>query len=260
MNGKKEEEDSDQVLKGCIGEIFKEYKGIYGYRRIKKALEEDYGYIVNHKKVQRLMKEMGLQCVKFGRKSRKYNAYKGTVGKVAKNRMNRRFHTKIPYQKLTTDITEFKCSGGKKLYLSPILDMFNGEILSYGISTSPTLEFVLNPLEEALDIVKNSKYRTTIHSDQGWHYQHDKWVKTLKGNKVFQSMSRKGNCIDNAPIESFFGILKQEMYHGEPLCTYDELKIKIEEYISLYNNKRIKKKLDGMSPVQYRIHTSQLAA
>src|SRR5690606_41094888 len=103
------------------------------------------------------MRILGLKCTKFGRKSRKYNSYKGTVGKVAKNRIKRRFNTSIPLQKLTTDITEFKCSGGKKLYLNPILDMFNGEILSYGISNSPTLDFVLKPLEKALDIVKDAR-------------------------------------------------------------------------------------------------------
>ncbi|MFL6560987.1 MAG: transposase, partial [Bacillus sp. (in: firmicutes)] len=137
---------------------------------------------------------------------------------------------------------------------------YNGEILSYGIGMRPTLEIALNPLEEALKIVKDSKYRTTIHSDQGWHYQHKKWVKTLKENKVFQSMSRKGNCLDNSPMENFFGLLKQEMYYGEPLCSFKELKKRIEEYIDYYNNKRIKQKLAGLSPVQYRTHTSQLAA
>ncbi|PFN76999.1 hypothetical protein COJ85_32250 [Bacillus sp. AFS076308] len=102
--------------------------------------------------------------------------------------------------------------------------MFNGEVLSYGISMRPTLYLALNPLEEALKIVKNSKYRTTIHSDQGWHYQHKKWVKTLKKNKVFQSMSRKGNCLDNSPMENFFGLLKQEMYYGESLSSFEVLK------------------------------------
>ncbi|WP_256438756.1 IS3 family transposase [Sporosarcina sp. Te-1] len=142
----------------------------------------------------------------------------------------------------------------------PMMDMYNGEILSYGISMRPTLDFVMKPLEEVLDIVKNAKYRTTIHSDQGWHYQHGSWVATLKEHKVFQSMSRKGNCLDNAPMENFFGLLKQEMYYGEPLRTYEELERAIEDYIQYYNNKRIKQKLAGMSPVQYRLQTNQLAA
>jgi len=256
----KENVDPDAEMKELIQVKFNEHKGNYGYRRIAEELSQQEGYPINHKRVQRLMNVLGLKCMKFGRKSRKYSAYKGTVGKVAKNRLKRRFKTSIPHQKLTTDITEFKCLGGKKLYLNPILDMFNGEILSFGISNSPTLDFVLEPLEETLEIVKDARYRTTIHSDQGWHYQHDKWGKALKQHKVFQSMSRKGNCIDNAPIESFFGILKQEMYYGESLCTYEELKSKIEQYIYYYNNERIKKGLTGMCPVEYRIYTDQIAA
>lgn len=252
-------ENPDQELELLIQSIFEEHNGNYGYRRIQLELR-NRGVEVNHKKVQRIMKKLGLKGDKFRLKSRKYSSYKGTTGTVAKNLINRRFTTNACHQKLTTDITEFKCSGNVKLYLSPIMDMFNGEIISYGIGKRPTLELALTPLEEALEIVKDSKYRTTIHSDQGWHYQHNKWVRRLKENKVFQSMSRKGNCLDNSPMENFFGLLKQEMYHGEALCSFEELKSRIEEHIHYYNNKRIKKKLAGMSPVQYRIHTHQLAA
>ena len=109
-------------------------------------------------------------------------------------------------------------------------------------------------------IERDAVYRTTIHSDQGWQYQHRQWVNYLKENKIFQSMSRKGNCLDNSPMENFFGILKQEMYYGEPLMSYDQLEQKINEYINQYNNQRIKEKLNGMSPVEYRKHTAQLAA
>ncbi|MGX6443974.1 IS3 family transposase [Neobacillus sp. K501] len=252
-------ENPDQELEESIQSIFEENNGNYGYRRIKLELK-NREIKVNHKKVQRIMNELGLKGDKFRIKSRKYSSYKGTNGTVAKNRINRRFHTNVCHQKLTTDITEFKCSDSVKLYLNPIMDMFNGEILSYGISMRPTLELALKPLEEALEIVKDSEFRTTLHSDQGWHYQHKKWVKTLKENKVFQSISRKGNCLDNSPMENFFGLIKQEMYYGEALCSFEDLKKRIEEYINYYNNKRIKQKLAGMSPVQYRIHTSQLAA
>ncbi|WP_332699519.1 IS3 family transposase, partial [Halalkalibacter lacteus] len=185
-------ENPDQELEECIQSIFDENDGNYGYRRIHLELK-NRRFKVNHKKVQRIMNKLGLKGDKFRRKSRKYSSYKGTVGTVAKNRIKRRFHTNVCYQKLTTDITEFKCSDAVKLYFNPIMDMFNGEVLSYGISMRPTLELALKPLEEALEIVKDSKYRTTIHSDQGWHYQHNKWVKTLKDYRVFQSMSRKGN-------------------------------------------------------------------
>jgi len=252
-------ENPDSELEEEIQSIFKEHNGNYGYRRICLELRNKEKKI-NHKKVQRIMRKLDLKGKKFMRKSRRYSSYKGTVGTVAKNRIRRRFQTPVCYQKLATDITEFKCLDGFKLYLSPIMDMYNGEILSYGIGMRPTLDFVLKPLEETLEIIKDAKFRTTIHSDQGWHYQHRNWVKKLKKHNVFQSMSRKGNCIDNSPMENFFGLLKQEMYYGEVLCTYDELKKKIETYIDYYNTKRIKQKLAGMSPIQYRLHTSQLAA
>ncbi|MDZ5474685.1 IS3 family transposase [Bacillus sp. 31A1R] len=253
-------EDPDQALKELVIELFHKHEGKYGYRRIHLELRAK-GYLVNHKKVQRIMKELGLKCVKFTRKSRRYNSYKGSVGRVAKNRLNRRFSTPIRLQKLVTDITEFKCAGEEKLYLSPILDLYNGEIISYGISNKPTLDLVLKPLDQAIKSIKiTAAYRTTIHSDQGWHYQHNKWVKELKKNKIFQSMSRKATCADNATMENFFGIMKQEMYYGEALLPYTELKQKIDNYIYYYNNERIKVKLAGLSPVQYRTQTSQKAA
>lgn len=254
-----QKENPDQDLEELIQSIFNEHDGNYGYRRIHLELRKQ-GLNVNHKKVLRIMRKLGLKGSKFWRKTRKYSSYKGTIGKVAKNRINRRFYTNVPNQKLTTDITEFKCKDGGKLYLNPIMDMFNGEIISIGIGKKPNLELVMKPLGEALEVVKDSKYRTTIHSDQGWHYQHNKWVRVLKENKVFQSMSRKGNCLDNSPMENFFGLLKQEMYYGEALCSFEELKDKIENYIDYYNNKRIKQKLAGMSPVEFRLQTNQLTA
>ena len=253
-------EDPDTELKELITHLFKKFHERYGYKRITKELKK-LGHCVNHKKVYRLMRELGLKCVKFMRKSRKYNSYKGKVGKIAKNRLARRFNTPIPLQKLVTDITEFKCLGEEKLYLNPILDLYNGEILAFGIKKRPTLDLVMEPLEETIEIIKNhATYRTTIHSDQGWHYQHNQWVKTLKKNKVFQSMSRKATCADNASMENFFGILKQEMYYGEKLVSYEELKRRIEEYIYWYNHVRSKVKLTGLSPVEYRTQSSQSAA
>jgi putative transposase len=253
-------EDPDTELKDLITHLFKKSHERYGYKRITKKLKK-LGQRINHKKVYRIMRELGLKCMKFMRKSRKYNSYKGTIGKVAKNRLSRRFSTPIPLQKLVTDVTEFKCLGEKKLYLNPILDLYNGEIIAYGIKERPTLDLVMEPLTESIEVIKNqSTYRTTIHSDQGWHYQHNKWVKTLKSNKIFQSMSRKATCADNALMENFFGILKQEMYYGEELVSYEDLKKRIEDYIHWYNNERSKEKLAGMSPVEYRTHSSQLAA
>ena len=157
-------------------------------------------------------------------------------------------------------MTEFKKGEGKKLYLNPIMDLVTGKILSFSISHRPDLSFVTESLHGVLLLLEQAKYRTTIHSDKGWQYQHKKWGKTLKNHKIFQSMSRKGNCLDNSPMENFFGILKQEMYDEKQFKTYEELEQAIKDYIDYYNHKRIKTKLAGISPVQYRIHTSQQAA
>lgn len=250
--------DRDQQLRETIRQLFQERKGDYGYRRIHLSLRNT-GYLVNHKKVQRIMQEEGLFCTKFSRKSRTYRSYKGTVGKVAKNSLGRRFYTSVPRQKLVTDVTELKYGQGKKLYLSPYIDLFNGEVVSFSISKRPTLSFAMEALEGAIEAVKHAPYRTTIHTDQGWHYQHTKWVRTLRKNKIFQSMSRKGNCLDNAPAESFFALLKQERYHGVHYETYKELKTMIEDYIDDYNHHRIKQKLGGRSPVSFREHVSPFA-
>ena len=253
------EEDPNKTWKTLILETFEKHDSRYGYRRIHAELKAQ-GYIINHKKVQRIMQELNLKCEKFVRKSR-YKSYRGTVGKVAKNRLNRRFNTPHTLQKVVTDVTEFKCTNDEKLYLSPIMDLYNGEIIGFSMSKRPTLDFVLNSLEQALSVIQErAEYRTTIHSDQGWHYQHNKWVKTLKQNKIFQSMSRKATCADNAAMENFFGLLKQEMYYGEELVSYEVLQKKVEKYIDYYNNERIKQKLAGMSPIKYRTHVSQLAA
>lgn len=252
------QKNPNETWETLILETFEKHEGRYGYRRIHAELKTQ-GYPVNHKKVQRIMKKLGLKCEKFVRKSR-YKSYKGTVGKVAKNRLNRRFHTPHTLQKVVTDVTEFKCTNDEKLYLSPIMDLYNGEIIGFSMSKSPTLEFVMDSLKQVLPIIQErAKYRTTIHSDQGWHYQHYKWVHTLKENKMYQSMSRKATCADNAAMENFFGLLKQEMYYGEQLISYEALKMKIEKYIHYYNNDRIKQKLAGMSPVKFRTHASQLA-
>ncbi len=257
---KKTKPHKEKELEDLIQAIFEEHKGRYGYRRITIELRAR-GYKVNHKRVLRIMRQLGLQCLKFTNRSRRYNSYKGPVGKVAKNKINRRFMTPHPLQKLVTDITEFKCLNDEKLYLSPIMDLYNQEIIAWEISNRPTLDIAIEPLKAALSVIKNNAtYRTTLHSDQGWHYQHHKWVKTLKQHGIFQSMSRKGTCLDNSPIENFFGILKQEMYYGEKLLTYTELKQRIEDYIYYYNHDRIKQKLSGLSPVEYRKQDTQLSA
>jgi len=251
-NPKKEIED--KILK-----IHDKHKD-FGYRRMCGELRKQ-GYLVNKKRVQRIMQKFNLQVTSFTRKSRKYSSYKGKVGKVAPNRIRRRFNTNVPHQKITTDTTEFKYyevdeKGRmviKKLYLDPFMDMFNSEILSYGISPRPSAESIMNAVNQAIEITSDCKYRRTFHSDQGWAYQMKAYTYALNKNKIFQSMSRKGNCYDNSIMENFFGIIKQEMYYGTVYYSYDELKDAIEKYIKYYNEQRIKDKLGWMSPIEYRL-------
>jgi len=253
-------ENPDEALENEILEIRKEHKD-FGYRRIQGELG-NRGFKVNKKKVQRIVKKFGLQVTSFTHKSRKYSSYKGKVGKVAPNRINRRFHTNIPHQKITTDTTEFKYyqvdeKGNmsiKKLYLDPFMDMCNSEIVSFGISQRPSAESIMTALNEAINITNDCPYRRTFHSDQGWAYQMKAYVRVLKENRIFQSMSRKGNCHDNSVMENFFGIMKQEMYYGKVYYSFDELKTAIEKYIKYYNEKRIKQKLGWLSPVSYRLN------
>ncbi len=246
-------------LEQKILEIRKNNKD-FGYRRIYGQLRKQ-GLIINKKRVQRIVQKLGLQVTSFTRKSRKYSSYKGNVGKIAPNRIHRRFETPIPHQKITTDTSEFKYyevdeKGRiiiKKLYLDPFMDMCNREIVSYGISQRPSAENIMKALNEAIEITSDCKYRRTFHSDQGWAYQMNAYIHTLKANHIFQSMSRKGNCHDNSVMENFFGIMKQEMYYGVVYYSYEELKIAIEKYIKYYNAKRIKEKLGWMSPVEYKL-------
>lgn len=229
----------------------------YGYRRMWGELRNQ-GFAVNKKKVQRIMQKLNLQVTSYTRKGRKYSSYKGKVGTVAPNRIRRRFHTNIPHQKITTDTTEFKYyeidSKGHmtvhKLYLDPFMDMCNGEILSYGIDKNPSAKNVMDALNAAIDITSDCPYRRTFHSDQGWAYQMKAYSRRLKGERIFQSMSRKGNRHDNSVMENFFGLLKQEIYYGVVYYSYEELKSEIERYIKYYNEQRIKEKLGWMSPVQ----------
>lgn len=184
---------------------------------------------------------------------KKYRSYKGTVGKIAPNVLERDFNATKHNEKWVTDITEFSLFG-EKLYLSPMLDLFNGEIIAYTMGSRPKYSLVSKMLNDALEFL-NDKDKLIIHSDQGWHYQMPQYQKTLKSRGIIQSMSRKGNCYDNAVIESFFGILKSEFLYTQEFESVEHFKEELKLYIQYYNNRRIKAKLKGMSPVQFRIHT-----
>ena len=242
--------DRGQELKAEIQSIFIEHKGNYGYRRIHLELR-NRGYLVNHKRVQRLMKVLNLQAKM--RQKRKYSSHKGDVGKKAENLIQRQFEGSKTMEKCYTDVTEFAIPNStQKLYLSPVLDGFNSEIIAYNLSSSPNLAQVKTMLEQSF--TEKHYENTILHSDQGWQYQHDSYHRFLESKGIQASMSRKGNSPDNGMMESFFGILKSEMFYGyeKSFQSLKQLEQAIVDYIDYYNNKRIKVKLKGLSPVQYR--------
>jgi putative transposase len=246
-----ERPDKDADVKARITAIYHVHKGRYGYRRITDELRNE-GHLVNHKKVQRIMCELGLHCIV---RMKKYRSYKGTVGKIAPNILERDFTASKPNEKWVTDITEFKLFD-EKLYLSPVLDLYNGEIITYTLESRPVYSLVSRMLDQAFERLHDDD-TLLIHSDQGWHYQMGKYQQALKERGITQSMSRKGNCYDNAVIESFFGTLKSEFLYLQEFESIEQFKVELGQYINYYNYKRIKKKLKGMSPVQYRTHALQ---
>ncbi len=238
----------NQEFEAKIKEIFYVNKGRYGVRRVHKELINQ-GYVINHKRVQRMMNKLGL---KGKVPKEKYHSYKGKVGRVADNVINREFIASKPLEKWTTDVSQFNFSWGK-CYISPILDMKTNEIISYDLSQSPNLEQIKRMLKRAFD-----KFPVVdgliFHSDQGWQYQHSYFIDELKKHKIIQSMSRKGNCFDNSIMETFFGRMKTEMYYGyeKDYNSFEEFAEAVDEYINYYNYKRIQCKTKWMPPVKYR--------
>jgi putative transposase len=239
--------DKYATIKATIKALYIAHDGIYGYRRMTAALH-NLGEKINHKTVRRLMCALEMNSLV---KIKKYKSYKGEASRTAPNLLKRRFKAKRARQKLVTDVTEFK-SGGRKLFLSPVMDLYNGEILGYEICTRPLYEMVDKMLTKVLAILKPGD-KPLLHSDQGWQYQMEAYRQKLKDNKIKQSMSRKGNCHDNASMESFFGLLKSEFFHRKKFSSLEELEEGLAKYIHYYNHDRIKLKLGGLSPVQFRV-------
>ena len=202
---------------------------------------------MNHKTVQRLMKEIGLVC---RARMKKYRSYKGEIGKIVPNLLNRDFQAEKPNQKWVTDVTEFHLFG-EKLYLSPILDLHSRDLVSYTISERPVLSMVTTMLDRAFEKIPNGT-GLILHSDQGWQYQHKQYQRMLHKKGVRQSMSRKGNCLDNAVIENFFGLLKSELLYLQNFESMKHFKQELIEYPDYYNNRRIKAKLKGLPPALHR--------
>ena len=239
------------VIKELIKSIYHQHKGRYGYRRITDELQ-NRAIVINHKTVFRLMKLLGLKSIV---RLKKYKSYKGELGKIAPNILKRNFKATAPNQKWATDVTEFNVAGNK-LYLSPIIDLFNQEIISYELTERPVFNLIVTMLKKAFKKIPNNT-KLVLHSDQGWQYQMKQYQCLLKQKGIKQSMSRKGNCLDNAIIENFFGILKSEMFYTQKFKSIEELKNEIKQYIKYYNTDRIKSNLNKMSPIKYRAHYYQ---
>lgn len=248
--------DKDHEIKAKIEEIFYNQSKRYGCPRITLELHNQ-GFKINHKKVQRLMKVMGLKAIQ---PRGKYKSYKGELNPICNNelleikedKVIRNFSTSKCNEKWTTDVSEFHISSGK-LYLSPILDMHNREIVSYSISRIPNANQTQEMLDKAFEQYNNLE-GLIFHSDQGWQYQMTNYQKQLKEKGIIQSMSRKGNCLDNSLMENFFGIMKNEMFYGHEyeFDSLDQLEQEMIKYIEYYNKDRITVKLKGLSPTNYR--------
>lgn len=242
--------DRHEEIKAKIQAVYAEHRGWYGYRRVTAAIRRD-GWLVNHKTVQRLMSGMGL---KSRVRVKKYRSYRGDLGEAAPNSLNREFAALQANQKWVTDVTEFNVAG-KKLYLSPVMDLYNREIVAYETSQRPDFSLVMNMLDKAARKCRGMD-GPLLHSDQGWHYRMRSYRAALARYGMKQSMSRKGNCFDNAAMESFFATLKAEYFYLSEFEDVEQLNAGLKRYIDYYNRRRIKMNLGGMSPVEYRLHAA----
>ena len=238
------------ALKVEIASVFSESFNRYGHRPVHRTLKNK-GWQVAKKTVLKLMRALGLHCPV--RRKRRYVSYQGEVGAVAQNLLDRDFCATQPNQKWVTDVTEFRV-GEEKAYLSPVMDLFDRQIIAYSIGMSPSLQLTNSSLVDAIATLDDGE-APLVHSDQGFQYQHVSWRGLIAECGAVQSMSRKGNCHDNAMIENFFGHLKEEAFHHVRYLNIDALITAIHQYIRWYNNDRISLRLEGLSPVQYRAQT-----
>lgn len=236
-------------IKQLIRQLYDRHKGRYGYRRIAVSLRKR-GHLINHKTVHKLMQQLGLKSIV---RPKRYKSYRGSVGHIAPNRLAREFSAGAPGEKWVTDVTEFNVNG-EKIYLSPMIDLYNSEVIAYQIQSRPTYDLVGKMLTRALKRLTPTQ-APLIHSDQGWHYQMPAFKRALHERGLAQSMSRKGNCLDNALMENFFGILKTEFFHRKSFISMESFVQELKAYIRYYNYDRIKLKLKGLSPVQYRMQS-----
>lgn len=242
--------DPYEQVRPRIREIFTDSRECYGHRKIWAVLVKE-GITIAKKTVLRLMQEMNIKT-KVRRK--RYNSHRGTVGTIAGNVLNREFTAEEPNEKWVSDVTEFAVAD-RKLYLSPVIDLFDTSVVSYSMSTSPNTALTNKSLTNACQGLRPGQ-KPLVHTDQGFQYQHVSWAAILTKHGATPSMSRKGNCWDNAMAENFFGQLKSEMFYLQKFDSVEDLKDAIDEYIHWYNFERISMRLGGLAPMEYRTKTA----
>ena len=249
---RRESSQSQQIneqLVEWIKELYEEQNGILGYRQMTITINRIHKTNYNKKRIRRLMQILHLKSVC---RKKKYNYIKSTPEVTAENVLNRKFYADAPDEKWLTDVTEFKYYVGveiKKLYLSAILDLYDRRIVAYKIGTSNNNQLVFETFDEA--VTSNPTARPLFHSDRGFQYTNKTFHNKLMKAGMRQSMSRVGRCIDNGPMEGFWGILKSEMYYLKKFTSQEELTKAIEKYIDFYNTKRYQLKLKCMTPMEY---------
>ncbi|MFD0485934.1 IS3 family transposase [Saccharopolyspora spinosporotrichia] len=243
-------EDPQADLKEAVTEVFEQAHRRYGHRRVHTILVRR-GWRVAKKTVLKLMRALGLVCKV--RRRRPYVSWKGEVGTIAANVLNREFAATAPNTKWVTDVTEFRVGTGK-IYLSPVIDLFDRSVVAYSWSTSPNTELTNSSLRKAIATLEPGQ-TPLVHSDQGFQYQHASWRRLLTNAGLTQSMSRKATCLDNALAENFFGHLKEELFHHNQFDTAKDLTTALDDYLDWYNTTRISTTMKGLSPAEYRAQT-----
>lgn len=237
------------IIKELV-DLYTEVRGIYGYRRMTMNINRKLGKKYNYKRIYRLMKSINMKSV-IRKKKKKYII--STPQITAENVLNRKFHAEKPNQKWLTDVTEFKLGNGKKAYLSAILDLGDNSIISYVLGHSNNNQLVFETFD--LAVAENPNANPLFHSDRGFQYTNKQFKNKLDSINAIQSMSRVSRCIDNGPMEGFWGIIKSEMYYLQKFHTFEELKLAIDKYMDFYNMRRLQKKLKGLTPIEYRNQT-----
>lgn len=238
-------------LRETVTEIFSRTTNGCGHRQIAMCLRDEFGVAIADKTVLKMMHEMGIKCsIRRETNYHRYSSYKGVVGETFENIIGRNFSADGPWQKMGTDVTEFKQSWGKA-YFAPVYDFGSKEIVAWSTSTSPNMVQQRELLDQLLSKMPKGA-KPILHSDMGWQYQHPGWTKRLKKAGIVQSMSRKGNCIDNAATEQVFGHLKDEFFRGRTWPDFESFKADLDAYVVHWNTRRRQVKLKGLTPEEFR--------